>query len=288
MIKENSIALSGFSDEICPDFLRQLSEVRAMGLKYIELRGVDEKNISELTAAELDYVKKSLEDHGIKVSSLGSPVGKMDINEDFEPHFEMFKKMVDFAAMLETPYIRIFSFYTPKNEDPELYYGKVREYLERFISYAREKGIVLLHENEKGIYGDIAPRCEQLMKELYSPNFKAVFDFANFVECGQNTPEAYTMLKPYIAYVHIKDALMAEKTVVPPGDGDGHLAEILKSLKDSGYRGFLSLEPHLSNFSGLKMLEKDGADRDGDIDGLAAWSLALKSLKSILWDIDWR
>lgn len=285
---ENQITLTGFSDEICPGFKEQLKTINEFGLKYIEIRGVDGKNISTLSPEEVCEVKSELDNAGIKVSAIGSPIGKVDINEDFQPHFELFQKMVDYAKILDSKYIRIFSFYPPKGETPEKYHDEIVKRLSSFIAYAKEHDIILLHENEKDIYGDAALRCQKLFKELYCPNFQGIFDFANFVECGEDTNEAFSLLQPYISYIHIKDAVKIEKMVVPPGDGDGNLPEILSKLKNSGYKGFLSLEPHLSNFIGLSDLEKDNAKRSNDIKGRYAWSLALKSLKSILWDINWR
>lgn len=152
-----------------------------------------------------------------------------------------------------------------------------------FVERAKDYPVILLHENEKGIYGDTAPRCLELMETLASPRFRAVFDFANFVEVGQDTLEAYGLLKPYIGYVHIKDCSIEGPKVVPPGKGDGHLEEILTRLiVDEGYEGFLSMEPHLVDFSGLQHLEQDVAKRESTLEGKAAWKLALDNLREIL------
>ena len=141
---------------------------------------------------------------------------------------------------------------------------------------------VLLHENEKGIYGDSAPRCKELLEAFYGPHFKAVFDFANFVQVGQQTLPAYELLKPYVEYVHVKDAQWDTGAVVPAGQGDGHVKEILADLIGGGWKGFLSLEPHLTDFAGLAALEQDPQKRGSALDGKSAWKLALDSLKEIL------
>ena len=135
---------------------------------------------------------------------------------------------------------------------------------------------------EAGAYGDVADRCADLMKELYGDHFKAVFDFANFVQCGEDTIRAYELLRPYVAYIHIKDALKKDGSVVPSGSGDGNVAELLGRFKDSGYQGFLSLEPHLINFTGLGSLEKDATERHTALTGEEAFTLAYDSLVSIL------
>ena len=147
---------------------------------------------------------------------------------------------------------------------------------------AEKADIVLLHENEKGIYGDTDLRCLDLMENLGCDHFRAVFDFANFIQCGVETVPAYQRLKPYVDYIHIKDAVAETGTVVPPGMGDGHLAEILTGFKADGYTGFLSLEPHLTNFTGLSGLEKDADHRDTVLTGEQAFTLAHDSLIDIL------
>ena len=154
--------------------------------------------------------------------------------------------------------------------------------LRRLIEEAKKADVVLLHENEKDIYGDTDDRCLDLMKELYCDNFKAVFDFANFVQCGVDTLRAYELMKPYVVYIHIKDAEAGTGTIVPPGKGAGHLAEILAKFKADGYTGFISLEPHLTNFTGLSGLEKEVEERHTTLTGEEAFTLAHDCLVEIL------
>lgn len=277
----NGIVLSGFADEIDPALTKQMEVIKKLGMSHIEMRGVNGKGLVEYSVAEAREIKKQLDDNGIRLSSLGSPIGKIKITEDFEPHFELYKHTVELAHLMETPYIRMFSFFMPEGQDPARYRNQVMEQLGRFADYAKQNGVCLLHENEKDIYGDIAPRCLEIMQLYYGAHFQAVFDFANFVQCKQDTLEAYELLKPYIRYVHIKDAVWATGDVVPAGMGDGHVAEILKKLKDSGYQGYLSLEPHLSDFAGFQALEH-GAAKKEKLDGEGAFTLAHQSLQNIL------
>ena len=150
------------------------------------------------------------------------------------------------------------------------------------IDYAKEQGVVLLHENEKDIYGDTFLRCADLMKELYCDNFKAVFDPANFVQSGQDTVEAYDVLKDYIEYMHIKDAMAEDSRVVPSGYGDGNVEYVLKNLFDGGYDGFLSLEPHLGSFEGLADLELDDKMEKLPKSGVGTYMIAYNALCDIL------
>lgn len=276
-----NIILSGFSDEVAPGFDEQLAAMQEFGITHIELRAADGINVSDLTPRKLGEVKGKLFNAGIKVSSIGSPIGKISIEDDFHAHMEKFKRTLEIQKELDAPYLRMFSFYYPDGMQPQEVREEVFRRVQALVRTAQEWGSVLLHENEKEIYGDNASRCLELMEEFGCKNFQAVFDFSNFVEVGQDTLEAYKLLKPYIEYVHIKDCLAEEKRVVPAGQGDGHVAEILADLIGGGWSGFLSLEPHLADFSGLRLLEKDAKER-GLTDGKTAWKTALDALKGIL------
>lgn len=277
---ENTI-ITGFADEIHRDIEVQVRLLKELDISYLELRSANGKNISEFTFEEAKELKKYLSDHQIKVSAIGSPIGKIQITDDFEPHFETHKRIVEIAKIMETPYIRMFSFFMPEGEDADTYKDEVFSRIERLIDYAKEQNVVLLHENEKDIYGDMAVRCLNLFKRFYGDHFKCIFDFANFIQCKQDTLEAYEMLKPYIAYIHIKDALLADGKVTPAGEGDGKVKEILKKLVDTHYCGFLSLEPHLAEFDALKSLEKNTTKRELT-DGEAAYTIAYQALLKLL------
>lgn len=280
----NEITLSGFADEISPSLAKQIEVLKKLDMKYIEMRGVNGKGLVEYTLPEVREIKKQLSDAGMQLSSVGSPIGKIGIADDFAPHFELFKHTVEISHIMGTENIRMFSFFIPQGADAAQYRGKVMEQIGQMADYAAANAAVLLHENEKEIYGDIAPRCMEIMKEFYGAHFKAVFDFANFVQCRQDTLEAYEMLKPYIAYVHIKDALWKDGSVVPSGYGDGHVKEILDQLRDSGYHGFLSLEPHLADFAGFSALEsgKSAGEKPRKLSGEEAFTLAHDSLLKLI------
>lgn len=276
------IHISGFADEIAPELDKQLALLQKLDMHYVEMRGVNGRGLVQHSLSEAKEIKRQLDAAGVRLSSVGSPIGKIQISEDFEPHFELFKHTVELAHLMETPNIRMFSFFMPQGEDYTPYRSQVLEQLGRMVDYAAGQQVVLLHENEKEIYGDTAPRCLELMQHFYGAHFKAVFDFANFVQCRQDTLEAYELLKPYIAYVHIKDARRESGEVVPAGMGDGHLAEILGKLKSDGYQGFLSLEPHLSDFTGFSALENGKQAEKRKLSGEEAFSLAHQSLLEVL------
>ena len=276
--------ISGFADEISDSLEEQINGLHRLNMSWVEMRGVDGRNLIDHSDEKVSEIKKRLDDAGISLSACGSPLGKIDIGDLFEPHLERLKRAIDVAHKMGTDNIRIFSFFVPAKERPARK-AEVFDRMGRMVRCAEENGAVLLHENEKEIYGEMAPECLELMKAFYGDHFKAVFDFANFVQAGQETLDAYRMLQPYIAYVHVKDALAENGNVVPAGMGDGHVAEILDRLSDAGYDGFLSIEPHLAHFAGFALLEKNGISISKDaspLEGFDAFAMAHQALMKIL------
>ena len=271
---------SGFADEISSDTTVQFEVLNKLGIKYFEPRGIDGKNIADLTLEETMQLKVKMDKFGIKASSIGSPIGKVYLDDDFEMHFNLFCHVVEIAKILGAKYIRIFSFYSHEEWDKNSRQEVINR-LSRMIDYAKNKNVILLHENEKDIFGDTAIRCLDLMQELYCDNFKAVFDPANFVQVGENTLDAYDKLHNYVAYMHIKDS-QKDGTVVPAGKGEGNIEVILTELFKKGYNGFISLEPHLGSFDGLANLELDDAMLKLPKSGEGTFTLAFNSLCTII------
>lgn len=249
--------LSAFADEAGGGILSQIDALKANGLTHIEPRGLDEGNISNFTAQQAKKFKEVIDEHGIGVSSIGSHFGKININDDFTAHFESFKQCVENANIVGTQNIRMFSFYVDKGTDYAAVRDEVFERLEKMCDYARANGIWCCHENEKGIYGDNDERCLDILTTL-NGRIKGIFDPANFIQCGVEILPAYEKLKDYIEYMHIKDCRMSDGFVVPCGKGDAHLPELLREFAKKDGDRFLTLEPHLKVFDGLKDLELTG------------------------------
>ena len=274
-------SVSCFADEIDPSVDRQTALMEELGIGWVEFRSGDGKGVADYTEEEAERLMCRLEEKKIRVSAVGSPIGKIGIGDDFEPHLEKLAHVMRLAKIWDTPYIRSFSFFIPEGEKPESFRDEVFRRMDRMVELAARENLILLHENEKEIYGDLAPRCLELMENFGGANLKATFDFANFVQCGQDTLEAYEMLKEHIAYVHVKDALFDGGRVVPAGQGNGRVKEILTRLDAAGFSGFLSLEPHLADFAGLSGLEKNAALR-GRSDTEAAFVTAYEALEELL------
>lgn len=233
----------------------QMAACKRNGITHMELRGFGKSlNVNNLSTEQAKEMKKEIDSEGMKVASIGSGYGKINIKEDFAPHFESFKNTVEVAKILDAKYIRIFSFYFSEGDSYELYRDEVIRRVKAMTDYAVSQGLICCHENEKGIYGDNAERCLDILKACEG-KLKAVFDPANFVQCGVDTLKAYDLLEDYIEYFHIKDALYENSDVVPAGDGDGNVEEILRRFDKHKKAVILSLEPHLKVFDGLGKLE---------------------------------
>lgn len=262
-------------------------------MSYISLRGINGRNINDYSIEEIkDDVKVTLAKYGVSVSSIGSPIGKIFINDEeaFTKQKEDLYRLCKIANELDCKYIRIFSFYIPKGDDPMIHQDAVIKKIKEYASIANQYDVVLLHENEKDIFGDTDERCAIILKEVASEHFKAIFDFANFVQCDVDPLKAYALLEKHIEYIHIKDALFDVNENVLCGTGDGKIKEILKMEIDKGYDGFLTLEPHLVMFDSLQDLELESA---ADIikenkakDGAEGYQMQYDALLKILEEIE--
>ncbi len=245
-----------FSDEAASELGGQIAAMKRNGLDGTEIRGVNGRSIVAHTAEEAKEVLRQLKDNGLSVWSVGSPIGKIPLDGDFAGHLELLRHTLELANVLECRNLRMFSFYIPEGAKPEDCRNEVIERLAQMAETAEGSGVALCHENEKGIYGDNAGRCADILDAV--PALRCVFDPANFIQCGQDVPEAWKLLGSRVYYMHIKDA-MADGTVVPAGEGIGYLPEILADYKARGGET-VTVEPHLRVFDGLQGLEQ-GAQR---------------------------
>ena len=240
--------LSGFADEISPDLEVQCATLDDLGVRHIEVRSIGYVNVLDLDDGRLADALRAFDAHQISASSIGSPIGKMPIDEDFEPELTRFRRALQVAEALQAPYIRLFSFFMPPDSDPSTHRDEVLRRMAALARAAEGHDVVLLHENDKGLYGDIPERCLDVVESVGSEQLRLVWDPANFVQCAiRPFSDAYRMLRPHVEYLHVKDALMATGEVVPAGQGDGEIPETLRALESDGFRGFFSLEPHLAS-----------------------------------------
>jgi len=241
--------LSAFADEVTEDFLAQVEFLAGEKVGHIEPRFINKKNIMDLTKGELDEARTMIRDHGLKVSAIGSPIGKVKLDEPFEPHLDKFKHAVDLALFFETPYIRMFSYYAPEGKDINDYREQVMERMAAKVEVLADADVTMVHENEAHIYGHTADNCVDLVKTIDSPKLRLVYDPANFVwgeKMTNNVEVCWPVMKPYVVHIHIKDWKLGAADVGSiPGEGDGQIRELLTELAAINYDGCMTMEPHL-------------------------------------------
>jgi sugar phosphate isomerase/epimerase len=242
--------LSGFADEIDPDLKTQCATLNDLGITHIEFRSAWDTNVLDLTDEQLEEAAAILTAHELSVSSIGSPLGKINVEDDFDAHLVRADRALTVAQRLGAPFIRIFSFFLRPEQAPEQHRDEVLRRMSALAEKAAPTGIVLLHENEKDIYGDVPDRVLDIVGSVGSPALRLAWDPANFVQVGV-TPftDGYAKLRPYTDYVQVKDALLATGEVVPAGEGDGQVRETVRALHADGFDGFFSMEPHLGSYN---------------------------------------
>ncbi|MGO1316066.1 MAG: sugar phosphate isomerase/epimerase family protein [Cellulomonadaceae bacterium] len=255
--------LSGFCDEIADDLAIQCEVVTSLAMTHVEFRSAWGVNVAELDDDQLDRARDILAEAGLLVSCIGSPIGKIAVEDDFAPHLEQMHRIAQVARVLGTRYVRVFSFFIKPDDDPDRHRDEVLRRMEALAAVAEQTGVVLLHENEKAIYGDIPRRCADIVESVGSPNLRATWDPANFVQVGVRPfTEGYALLRPHLEYMQIKDATFADRQVKPAGAGDGQVLETIRALRSDGFDGYFSLEPHLAEahelggFSGPALFTK--------------------------------
>jgi len=268
--------ISAFADEISQDPNEQMDCLEANGVRYIELRAAFGANVMKFTKEQCADLKKRYSDRGFGIAAIASPIGKINMGDDFRKHFDDFKHAVELAKYFDTRYIRIFSFYPV--EDVAESRGPIVTRLAEMVDYVTSLNITLVLENESNLFGAFPERCAYLHAALPSAQLVLCFDPANFV--AMNVKDVYTTcwlpLRQYVGYFHIKDWKYGQDIGVPAGTGNGQIPDILRDAAANGYDGFLALEPHLAK--GGQFAGETGAD---------LFKSAADALKKICADVGW-
>lgn len=250
------ITISAFADEIAPDLKTQMDVCLSHGVRHIDVRGIDNTNVSKFTLAQAKEYRKVLDDRGFGVPCIGSPIGKIRIDEPFAPHLDLLKHCCELAKVFGAEYVRIFSFYPPEGGNILNHRQQVMDQMQAMVKAGEAAGVTMLHENEANIYGERTPQVKELFATIKSPRFKGAFDPANYVHAGLRPLEECwnAGLAELTHYFHIKDMVRGQATCVPAGTGQGQIPEILADAQRRGYSGYMTLEPHMARggqFSGF-------------------------------------
>ena len=262
--------LSAFADEISPDPQEQIDVLQKCGVRHIELRSILKTNVLDLTDLQVKELKSLLDRHGFHLSAIGSPIGKVKIDQPFAPHLQRFERAVELCKIFETPNIRIFSYYKAESGDWTQWRDEVMARMTEKTRRAEKAGVRLLHENEHNIYGDDPRRVVDLMQTINSPHLRAVYDAANYVFCGYDPWQGWQMTKGWTAHFHIKDWIAGEQHGCLAGEGQGRIPESIAEAAQT-YDGFATLEPHLL-----------GGGPTGGVTGPELFPKAIAAFKGIL------
>jgi 3-dehydroshikimate dehydratase len=265
--------ISAFADEISPEPQEQIDVLKTCGVRHIEFRSIHKTNVLALSDAQIAEFKSLLDREGFKLSAIGSPIGKIRIDEPVAPHMEKFQRAIHLCKTFGTPNIRIFSYYPPEKFDGNWtpFRDEVMKRMRAKVEIAQKNGITLFHENEHRIYGDSPERLADLYRTIESPNLKAAYDPANFVFCGYDPLKGWDACKPYTAHFHIKDWKTGEQHGSIPGEGEGQIPKIIADAVKMGYKGFATMEPHLL-----------GGGPTGGVTGPELFPKAVAAFKAIL------
>ncbi len=268
--------LSAFGDEIAADVDEQLRVLNELGIGYLELRSAWGTNVLELSDDEVGRLVERCEASSVKVSCVGSPIGKSPIDGPIEKVVDDLKRILDVARMVGTDRVRVFSFYP---EVDGLQSERVEESVSRLrvmAEVASERDVVLWLENEGGLVGDVPERCRTLVESVNSPNLRYVWDTGNYPQMGfaRSVDIGWPLLGEYTECVQVKDAKVSDGTITVAGEGDGQVRELLVNLRDAGYVGFLALEPHLWI-----------AGRRGGFSGVEGMTRAAETLRGLMAEV---
>lgn len=275
--------ISAFADEACDELDGQIKALHRNGFRCIEPRSMG-GNVIKKTDEELFAIREKLDAAGITVPSLGSPIGKFEITEDFEIHMADFRRALRACEILGAKRMRIFSFFV-KQDELATYRDEVMRRMSILLEEADKAGVMLCHENESKIYGQNPTEVRDLLDNL--PGLRGVFDAANFVRHKQDPIAGFEATADKLEYIHIKDAFFSDRSMTPVGDGDGQYKEILTRVDQMTDREIvLTLEPHLFLFNSYKSIDKLELKHRYSFDNAdEAFDCAANALKKLLAEI---
>ena len=284
------VILSAFADEAAnsKSVVEQFAVLAALGLEYYSPRLLnvtgEVKNIMKLDKAELKTVRTLQDDYGLKVTSIGSPIGKvklLDVDDGSHNRYVPFDKYlredvataIERAQALDARMIRGFSFYHPRGTDPAPHVAQAADQIAAIADRLGKANLVYALEVEANLIGQNGRLMAELARRANRPNLVCIYDGGNLssqnfdaVRCLRE----FQAMRKYLGYLHIKDYRIDEtlewtgvvdeerlKNFVPPDRGDtGHeaifrdlrenFAAVERRMKKAGLPGvFLELEPHL-------------------------------------------
>lgn len=259
------------TDEITENFAQALDFISHYSLHYCELRDLWEKNVMNLSQAQLDQAKKLIQEHRLTVTDIGSPIFKYNLPEmpvynyeraTFKARFtdkdteRLLLESFRLANFFGTQKVRIFSYWRVK--EPEKAYPYVRDRLAKAAKLAGEHGIVLIIENEPDCNVGTGEELGRIVRDVNSPYLRGNWDPGNAAMLGEVPyPDGYRHVRGLFPHMHIKDVMKDPKTGklvwAPVGGGFIDWVGQFKALRRDHYEGDMSLETHYRRPDGNKV-----------------------------------
>lgn len=224
-MSQPTLLLSGFADEAAADKTidQQFSALAALGMRYFSIRFIDAgegvKNVMQLSDDEIARVKSAITAYGLSVSSLGSPLGKVKLQDvddgtttayrPFDDYLENeVARACELAQEFDTKLIRGFSFYHPKGSDIESHYSQAVDQVGKIAEVCRSHGLVYGLEVEANLVGQTGTLLARMHQDIANESLVTIFDGGNLVMQGFSADEVfeqYLEMKPGLGWIHIKD-----------------------------------------------------------------------------------
>lgn len=251
------------NDEISQDFGRACEVTSGFGMKWIELRGMWNKNVLDLDSREIEESLRLLKKYDLRVTDIASPLFKVDWpgaprskfspkQDQFNAHFgfdqqdEVLEKCMELAKRFGTDRVRCFDFW--RLDDPKPHRAAINEKLRQAAEKTGAKGIVLLLENESACNTATGAEAERVLAAVKSSSFMLNWDAGNAAASGETPyPNGYSLLpKDRIGHCHCKDVIKNGEKYEWAAMGKGFVDWVgqFKALKRDGYHHAVSLETH--------------------------------------------
>jgi L-ribulose-5-phosphate 3-epimerase len=264
--------LAVINDEISQDFGRACEIASGtMGLSWIELRGMWNKNIADLDSTEVKEARRILDKYRLRVTDIASPVFKVDwlgtattegaqqvgsrkadkgaFHNDFafKQQDQLLERCIELAKAFQADRIRCFDFLRLSDQAP--YREAINDKLREAAVLCGKSNLILLLENEESCNTRTAEEAAAVLKAVPNKNFMLNWDPANAVSVGDTAyPNGYDLLpKDRIGHCHCKDVVRdpsGKYTWAPVGVGILDWVGQFRALKRDGFHYAVSLETH--------------------------------------------
>ena len=274
--------LSAFSDEAGASADQQINALLRAGLRFIDIRNIDGHNITELPIEQAKIVKSKLDDHGIQMQMMGSPVGKIQVDDELLLDIDKLNHLGEMAPIFGCGAVRMFSYYNKSELSHDEWRKHTVERLETLRDRAEKMGLILYHENERHIFGDLTDDVETLA-DLRNANFKLIFDFDNYQQSGEDVWATWLRLADRTDAIHLKDSTQDNRHV-PVGQGNGQVEKILADAVARNWSGPLTLEPHLTHSQSVVSTGPSGQQNQAyaEMEPAESFEIAAQAAKDLL------